>query len=414
MRILVTAASFSSEISGIQRHALNMVRCLLRRTEISAVDLVLAPWQLKMAEAVASLSNGRLTIHIAQMQESPLSRNRWYYRDLPALAAQLQPDVAHLSYPVPVNAASFHCPIALTLHDLYPYEIPSNFRFPHVIFNRLALSQCLRNVSAIACVSDATMLRLRHYAPQSVHRKASRIYNCVEPETCYASLSPIPAWNGEPFLLTIAQHRRNKNIVLLVRAFHDLLSSSAIPSNMRLIVVGVDGPETRRIHRMVSQLGLRHHVHFLQGLSQPALNWCYANGEALIAPSKTEGFGLPVAEALLAGCRILCSDIAAFREVGATHCRFFPLGRCEQAALAEAIETTLKEPVPTPVFLPHLSVDVLAEQYVALYEQMIHRSPTSPKNSVPSHSLHQLEQSSSLTRIDDLAWKSREANRGSH
>jgi glycosyltransferase involved in cell wall biosynthesis len=371
MKIMVAAASFSSEISGIQRHAFNVVRCLLRRPEISKVDLVVAPWQTKLARSICIGSDKRLTIHVAEMNESSLSRNSWYYRELPSLAAQLHTDLVHLSYPVPVNAGSFPCPTVLTLHDLYPYEIPQNFRFPQVIVNRWILRQCLRSVDAIACVSETTMARLRQYAPRSTWRKAVRIYNCVEPEQQRIIRPPIPDWHGEPFLLSIAQHRLNKNIVLLIQAFDRLLRESAIQPSMKLVVVGIDGPETQRIRKLISDLGLSHSVLLLRGLSESELQWCYARCEALIAPSKTEGFGLPVAEALLVGCRIVCSDISAFREVGGAHCQFFPLGGDEEEALANAIRKILQEPRTGPVILSHLSARILAIEYLGLYRKLI-------------------------------------------
>jgi glycosyltransferase involved in cell wall biosynthesis len=368
---MVTAASFSSEISGIQRHALNMIRCLLRRPEISRVDLVVAPWQTRLVESAAYCADSRVTTHVAEMDPSPLSRNLWYYRELPALAARLQPDVVHLSYPVPVDAASLDCPAVVTLHDLYPYEIPSNFRFPHVIFNRLALRHCLRSVDAIACVSEITMLRLRQYAPRSTWRKAVRIYNCVEPEPRYSTRPPIWNWRREPFLLSVAQHRRNKNIGLLIRAFHRLLRASEIDSSMKLVVVGIDGPETQHIQQLVSELDLSGSVLLLRGLSDPELQWCYGRCEALVAPSKTEGFGLPVAEGLLVGCRIICSDIPAFRELGGPHCHYVTLGKGEEEALAAAIKATLQESPKKPLSLPHLSAEVLAYQYASLYHALI-------------------------------------------
>jgi glycosyltransferase involved in cell wall biosynthesis len=371
MKIMVTAASFSSEISGIQRHASNMVRCLLRRPEISRVDLVVAPWQTKLVQSVGHCPDGRLKTHVAEMGQSPLSRNLWYYRELPALAARLQPDVVHLSYPVPVDAGSLACPTVVTLHDLYPYEIPRNFRFPHVIFNRLVLRQCLRSVDAIACVSEATMLRLRQYAPRPTWRKAVRIYNCVEPELHCATRPPIWNWRREPFLLSVAQHRRNKNIGLLIRAFHRLLRASEIDSSMKLVVVGIDGPETQHICQLVSELDLSRSVLLLRGLSDPELQWCYRRCEALVAPSKTEGFGLPVAEGLLVGCRIVCSDIPAFREVGGPHCRYVTLGKDQEEGLAAAIRAILQEPQKKPLSLPHLSAEVLASQYVNLYRTLI-------------------------------------------
>ena len=371
MKIMVTAASFSSEISGIQRHAFNLVRCLLRRPEISRVDLVVAPWQTKLARTVGLDRDIRLKIHVADMEMGSLSRNYWYYRSLPSLVAQVQPDLVHLSYPVPIDARSLHRPTVLTLHDLYPYEIPENFRFPQVVVNRFILKHCLENVDAIACVSDTTKACLRKYAPPLTHEKAVRIYNCVEPEPQRIVRSPIPAWQGQPFLLCVAQHRCNKNIVLLIKAFHRLLRASSISPTMKLVVVGIEGPETQRIRNVISELGLGPCVFLLQGLTEAELQWCYTRCEALVVPSKAEGFGLPVAEALLVGCRVLCSDIASLREIGGTHCHYVALGIDEEETLADAIRIILEEPPKGPVSLPHLGADVLAHQYLNLYRKLI-------------------------------------------
>ena len=371
MKITVTAASFSSEISGIQRHAFNLVRCLLRRPEISRVDLVVAPWQTQLVRTAGLHRDVRLTTHVADMKQGSLSRNSWYYRKLPSLVARLQPDLVHLSYPVPIDAASIHCPTVLTLHDLYPYEIPENFRFPQVLVNRFILKQCLSNVDAIACVSDTTMACLRKYVPASTHEKAVRIYNCVEPEPQRIVRSPIPNWSGETFLLCVAQHRRNKNIVLLLDAFQRLWLAKSIPWGMKLVVVGIEGPETPEIQQRIADLGLAARVVLLRGLSEPELQWCYARCEAVVVPSKTEGFGLPVAEALLVGCRVLCSDIASLREIGGTHCDYVPLSIGGAEGLANAIDITLQSQRKEPVSLPHLSAGVLGLEYFRFYRQLL-------------------------------------------
>jgi glycosyltransferase involved in cell wall biosynthesis len=371
MKILIAAASFASQISGLQRHAFNVVRCLLQLQEISAVHLVVAPWQRALVEDAGFDPDPRLTVHIAEMEPSSLSRNVWYYRELPAMAARLRVDVVHLTYPMPVDGGSFTCPTVVTLHDLYPYEIPQNFGFPKCIFNRMVLQQCLRNVDAIACVSEITDVLLRRYAPATTWRKTIRIYNCVEAEPLCAIESPIPGWQGEPFLLCVAQHRSNKNIPLLLRTFDRLLLRREIDPRMKLLVIGIAGPETRRIHSLVSDLRLDERVHFLEGLPEPELQWCYGRCEALVTPSITEGFGLPVAEALLAGCRVVCSDIPAFREVGGEHCRFVALRGDEEGALAEAIVTTLQQPAKTPISLPQFSSARLANQYLGLYRGLI-------------------------------------------
>jgi glycosyltransferase involved in cell wall biosynthesis len=371
MKILIAAASFATSISGLQRHAFNVARCLLSRPEISALHLVVAPWQCDLAQAAGLPSDVRLSIHIADINRSSLSRNLWYFRRLPQLAAQLQADLVHFSYPMPLNGAAFNCPTVVSLHDLYPYEIPMNFGFPKFIVNRMVLAQCLSRADAIACVSEATRLRLKQYMPAAIWRKATRIYNCVESETVASPECPLTHWRKEPFFLCVAQHRRNKNIPTLIRAFRRLLGSGEIESNSRLVVVGMAGPESGRIRRLVASTGLNQSIDLLEGLSESELQWCYSHCEALVAPSLTEGFGLPVAEGLIAGCRVVCSDIAAHREIADGHCQFVSLHEYALEALAGAMVDALQEPKGEPVALPQLSTPVLAAQYMTLYRRLV-------------------------------------------
>lgn len=370
MKVLVAAASFAANISGIQRHALNLVRCLLARPEIHSVFFVVAPWQEALINADVLRSDPRLIIQVADMGRHSAARNVWYYRQLPQLAAQLQADLVHLTCPMPVNAAAYQCPVVVTLHDLYPCEIPMNFGLSRSFFNRIVLWQCLRSADAIACVSDATMIRLRQYFP-GTSRKGMRIYNCVEPDDLAGAEVPLSGWQGAPFLLCIAQHRRNKNIPLLVRTYDHLLRSGQISSGTELMVVGISGPETPALHRLVCERGLEGQVHFLEGLSEAELRWCYRQCEALVAPSITEGFGLPIAEGLLTGCRIICSDIPAHREIGGDRCTLVQLADEAEEELATAICSALRKPQPEPIALPQLTAPVLGEQYVGLYRQLI-------------------------------------------
>jgi glycosyltransferase involved in cell wall biosynthesis len=371
VNILIPAASFAPSMSGLQRHALNLARCLLLTPEISTVHLVFAPWQRNFVRAAGFRTDGRLITHVAEMNRTSVGRNLWYYHRLPEMAARLKAGVVHLSYPMPINPSAFGCPTLVTLHDLYPYEIPMNFGFPKFILNRIVLQQCLRKVNAIACVSDTTLVRLKQYTPEAVWEKAVRIYNCVEAEPVSAVTPPIPGWRGERFLLCVAQHRRNKNIPLLIRTFHRMLCAGAVASDMKLVVIGITGPETHYIHRLVKVLNISERLCFLEGVSESELQWCYSQCEVVVTPSSTEGFGLPIAEALLAGCRIVCSDIPAFREIGDRQCRFVALDRNVEKMLAEAIVTTIREPKPMPKALHKFSAPVLVRQYLNVYRALI-------------------------------------------
>ena len=107
-----------------------------------------------------------------------------------------------------------------------------------------------------------------------------------------------------------------KTSTLYCEIFKQLLSKGVIDSAKRLLLVGMPGPETARIHRSIREGNLTRQVMLVSGISDAEMQWCYRNCDLLLAPSIIEGFGLPVAEALLAGCRVVCSDIPSFREVG--------------------------------------------------------------------------------------------------
>ena len=372
MRILIAAVSSNRCMSGVSRHAANLAKCLLMRSEVSALHVLVAPWEASYVTEAISRNDRRLCIHPVPLQPGTLHRNAWYYRSLPAIAEQLRADLVHLAYPSLIRSDAFRCPTVVSLHDLYSYDIPSNFGFPKVLFNRMILRQCLQNASAIACVSDSTKLRLGVRMPQMLP-KAVTISNCVESGPTPRKPSFVATWKNQPFLLCVAQHRRNKNVLFALRAFRRVLDYQVAP-RLRLVVVGLPGPESGRIHRFVKMAGLSECVTFVDGISDAELNWCYRNCELLLAPSTIEGFGLPVVEAQLAGCRVVCSDIPAFREVGSAGCGFVPLTADAEEEFANKVVASLSLRRPLPACLPHLSPAVVSEQYLRLYRWMLART----------------------------------------
>jgi glycosyltransferase involved in cell wall biosynthesis len=374
MKIVIAAVSSSGQLSGVQRHAVNLASCLLKRAEVSQIHFVVAPWQWESIRGTLPQIDARLTVHIVTLMNKGLSRNYWYYQQLPELAHEVNADLVHLTYPMLVRRKGFKCPVVVTLHDCYPYDVPENFGFPKVVFNRIVLSQCLRSVSAIACVSNSTLSRLAALFSMPILTKAVVVYNTVNPLAEYTGRAAAPWWGSKPFLLCVAQHRYNKNILLILQAFERLLKDGTLSSEIRMVVIGIEGPETQRIKRFIAKANLSDRVILLNGITEDQLQWSYANCLLVAAPSSIEGFGLPVAEALQVGCRIVCSDIAAFREFGDVHCRFVALGNGGLRNLADAIYDVLSKPVPPPVYLPQLSPNDIADQYVKLYSSLLLRA----------------------------------------
>jgi glycosyltransferase involved in cell wall biosynthesis len=366
MKVLVPTVSGATRPDGVSRHAINLARCLLHLEEIKHIDLVVGAWQVPYIERMLGEVDARLQLLVADTQRSSFARNGWYYNQLPNLAQQMRSDLVHATYPVPLDRGQFTCPVVVTLHDLYPYDAPHNFGYPRVFLNRLILRQCLNGADAIACVSDSTLARLRAYRP-ALMKKATRIYNCIE-QSSQATFSPTAVLNEKSFLLSVAQHRRNKNIPLTLSVFRQILSYE--PS-LVLLLVGREGPETRGIRSLLQDSDLSSRVLLLDGITEEQLHWCYLNCKLLLATSTVEGFGLPVAEAMIAGCPVVCSDIPAFREIGEGYANLVPLGEAQEDAFIRAIRGTLHQDRREPVALTHLAAESIAQRYAKLYRGLL-------------------------------------------
>jgi glycosyltransferase involved in cell wall biosynthesis len=365
MKILIACVPSSVTPDGITRHAINLAASLLHRPEIEEVHLAVGSWQLAFVRSLLDDLAPHCHLVAADCAASSNARNLWYLNALPRLATRLHIDLVHLAYPAPVRKSRFQCPIVTTLHDLYPIDIPHNFGYPRVLLNRFVLSRCLATVDAIACVSNSTLARLKTYAPQYA-KKSLHIPNCVRTKEVLCPASD-PRLTNRPFLLAVAQHRRNKNLQLTLEAFR--LISRQHP-DLLLVVVGNDGPETSSLQKFLADKLLRARVLLLHGISDQHLQWCYNHCKLLLATSSVEGFGLPIAEAMLTGCPVVCSDIPAFKELGESYCHFVPPNTTAALAFADAIQRVMTLPRPSPQPLLHLSAPFVADQYLRLYRTL--------------------------------------------
>jgi glycosyltransferase involved in cell wall biosynthesis len=368
MNLLITAISSATGPSGICRHAYNLVRCAASRGEVSQITLALGKWQESYFRNSFKLEAITVKLVSIDISNDAFARNIWYLRELPILANEVAADIVHLSFPVPIRRSAMRCPVVVSLHDLYPYDEPNNFGFPKVFFNRVFLQQCLREVDCVACVSETTLSRLKVRFPRFAHRKAVVIYNCVTIESAETALSPV---GRRRFALMVAQHRANKNIPLALKVFEELLRQNKIDRQTLLLLVGNHGPETAAIRSLIEQRSLEASVELINGVSDGELRWLYGNCEFLMAPSLTEGCGLPVVEGLLCGSRVVCSDIPAFREMGGDACHYFDLhAESDCLAMIAAVCIAIGEPRRRAKRLDRFFPENVAREYAALYVQL--------------------------------------------
>jgi glycosyltransferase involved in cell wall biosynthesis len=369
MNLLITAISSAIGPSGICRHAYNLVRCAASRDEICEITLALGRWQESYFNTSFDLQGIRVKIASVDIANEAFARNAWYLRGLPKLADEVAADIVHLSFPAPIRRSAMRCPVVVSLHDLYPYDEPNNFGFPKVFFNRVFLQQCLREVDCVTCVSETTLTRLGVFFPSSAYRKALVVHNCVT----INSVDAVMFFERRcKFALLIAQHRKNKNIPLAIEAFEELIQRGERHNSLLLMVIGNEGPETAAIKALIEQRSLGASIELIDGVSDGQLRWLYTNCEFLMAPSSIEGFGLPIVEGLFCGCRIVCSDIPAFRESGGDACHYFDLhAEFGPSAVVKAICKALREPATPAKQLDRYVMENVAREYADLYMHLI-------------------------------------------
>jgi glycosyltransferase involved in cell wall biosynthesis len=136
-------------------------------------------------------------------------------------------------------------------------------------------------------------------------------------------------------VLCVASKRPHKNQELLVRA------APHLPDDMVVVLAGHPEPYDRELRALAAQLGMGDRLVFADYVPDADLEALWAMAVCAAFPTRAEGFGMPVLEALARGVPVACSDIPVLREVGGDlPCFFSPddpdgAGRAIVTAAAE-------------------------------------------------------------------------------
>lgn len=371
MHVFIAALHRPIKPTGVCRHAANLARCLAEKPEVNQISLVIGAWQEDYFRTAFALESTKIELVIVDLKNSSIVRNIWFMRGLPKLANQLKADVVHLSFPFPFLKSKFNAPVVTTVHDLYPYECPENFGFPQVLFNQLFLKQAIASSDGLPCVSRITLDKLKFYFPNlKPQQKLDVVYNYVD-FTGLETQAPETLARDSKFLLTVAQHRQNKNLDLLIKAYASLLQANQLDPDCNLVIVGTTGPETAKITSLIAEFNLATKVSLLSAINDSELGWLYQNCEVFVIPSSTEGFCLPLAEALHFSDRVVCSDIPIFREIATAKCVYFSLNHDPVGNLSQALVQVMDQPSSlNSADINRFDKSHIAQQYLDLYHQV--------------------------------------------
>jgi glycosyltransferase involved in cell wall biosynthesis len=261
--------------------------------------------------------------------------------------------------------ASPRTPLVLTIHDLnFLREKPVDraATFLARVQKKIDRATLVTTISKFVAGEIRSHLDLRGKPLRVVYNGACR-------EKARGDSRPAFAPAG-PFLFTIGAILPKKN-------FHVLLAMLQRLPSQRLVIAGPDHhPYAQFIRDEARRLGVADRVTVPGAISDDDRQWLYAHCEAFLFPSLTEGFGLPVIEAMHHGRPIFCSRRTSLPEVAGPHAFYWESDHADH--LASVFRQGMRCVAETPdlgdklrSYADRFDWEVTAAEYVSLYREVL-------------------------------------------
>lgn len=189
------------------------------------------------------------------------------------------------------------------IHERFPGLFPTEHDLP--IAKRAAVLRADR----VICISESTRRDLLEFVPVDPSRVVVVPLAASRPAGAGA---PLPTdLTDRPFVLVVGTRGAHKNFAGLLRALHEV---PEVLTTHRIVLFG-SAPLDAGERTLLRALALPEQAFVHIGQDERLLQTLYERADALVYPSTYEGFGLPVLEAMQAGCPVICGDVASLPEV---------------------------------------------------------------------------------------------------
>ena len=234
----------------------------------------------------------------------------------------------------------------LTVHDLmwshYPQlqgPLAKNWNWLRWLTQRVCVSLSLRNASHVFCVSESTRSDLVSHYPK-IGNRVSVTHLGIDHLPVVDS--PIPIDERENFLLFVGNTKPYKNLDNVIRAYSILIRSGK-HAGLKLVIPGRVDTCRAGIARLIAELGIENDVLLAGSVKDEELFRLYRYARALVFPSRYEGFGIPVLEAMHFGTPVITSNRSSLPEVAGDAALIADPEKPE--SIAEACERLLADAV---------------------------------------------------------------------
>lgn len=245
----------------------------------------------------------------------PIARG-WTHGGLSVELLRHSPDVVFVpGHEVPVLRRK-KTKVVTTVHDVAFRRVAASYSPKDRMRQELAVKQAIMRADRLLTPSEATKLDLGEYygvdfSRVTVTHLAPTLPRAEGDET-------IRKYQLRPrqYFLFVGRLEAKKNVAELVRAFGLLKQRLGYGNPQMLVLAGAFGYGEDEIRLAIKESGCESDIRVLGYVADDELAEIMAGALTLVMPSKAEGFGIPVLEAMASGVPVIASDIPALTEVG--------------------------------------------------------------------------------------------------
>lgn len=306
MRVGLEASYAFMGRGGIDRYAHDLFRAILSRKDGHeyVVFSMFAPFRHPGLPERPIQSPLRRKIAMAQVE---ILRRTWSRFSMPTVERLAGPlDVVHLTHHM--VAPTRRAFTVATIHDL-SFEYPE-FEIENAALYSRDVRRTVQAADLIIAVSEFTRRELEHHYKVPASR-VRVVPEGVSMESWHSAKSIED--DRDPFFLAVGKLEVRKNILTLVKALEIVRERYRLPH--RLVVVGKLGARGRSLLQGIRKSPVAASIEYRGFVPDHLLRDLYRRATAFVFPSRYEGFGLPILEAMAAGTPVIAADTASVPEV---------------------------------------------------------------------------------------------------
>ena len=291
---------------------------------------------------------------------------------------QLQKDkiqVYHgLSGELPFHINKSGIKSVVTIHDLIFLRHPEFYNKIDVHIYNWKFRQTIKEANRIIAISECTRRDICEFG-QIDDKRIDVIYQSCAPrfqnQVDFKTINETKERYHLPeqYVLSVGSIEERKNMLLAVRALPYL------PSNISLVLVGKKTKYTDTIQDYVNSNHLNDRVFIFHRVTDEELPVFYKLAKCFVYPSRYEGFGIPIIEAIHSGLPVVAATGSCLEEAGGPDCLY--VSPDEPIALANAIKEMIEDEYVqerisrAKKYITRFENTNVAEQVCNIYKQLI-------------------------------------------